>query len=123
MPGGKSAPLSDVRPWGRWEILLTEPSYQVKRITVQPGKRLSYQRHLKRQEHWLIVQGEALATLEGREIALKTGDALDIPFEAAHRIANVGKTDMVFIEVQRGSYFGEDDILRLEDDFGRAGKK
>ena len=112
---------SDARPWGRWEVLLEDPAYKVKRITVLPGGRLSYQRHKKRREFWTIVSGRALATLDGRQIPLAARETLAIPFGAAHRIANAGTEDMAFIEVQLGSYFGEDDIERLEDDYGRAG--
>ena len=111
----------DERPWGRWEILLDEPHYKVKRITVKPGKRLSYQKHAQRREHWAVVLGKALVTLDGKEIPLAVGGTIDIPLGGAHRIANVGDEDLVFIEVQLGSYFGEDDIERLEDDYGRAG--
>jgi len=107
-------------PWGRWEVLLDEPAYNVKRITVLPGERLSYQKHFKREEHWTVVEGRALVTLNGKDILLGTGQAIDIPREAAHRITNHGKSNLVFIEVQRGSYFGEDDIIRLEDDYGRT---
>ena len=101
---------------------MDEPGYKVKRITVLPGQRLSYQKHFKRQEHWIIVEGQALVTLDGRDIALKTGEYIDIPMESAHRIANPGSVPLVFIEVQRGSYFGEDDIVRLQDDYGREDK-
>ena len=114
-------PEGDERPWGRWEILSEEPNYKVKRITVKPGKRLSYQTHAKRREHWAVVQGKALVTLDGKETPLGPGGTVDIPVGGAHRIANSGDEDLVFIEVQLGSYFGEDDIVRLEDDFGRAG--
>jgi mannose-6-phosphate isomerase len=89
-------------------------------MVVHPGKRLSYQRHSKRAEHWFIVSGKALVTLDGVEIELEPGDAIDIPRGGAHRIASVGGTDLVFVEVQHGTYFGEDDIERLEDDFGRV---
>lgn len=106
-------------PWGRWEVLLDEPTYKVKRITVLSDKRLSYQKHFKREEHWTIVQGEALVTLDGREIPLQAGATIHIPCETAHRIANPGPHELVFIEVQRGTYFGEDDIVRLQDDYGR----
>src|SRR5262252_2734776 len=119
---GLSQAKSSTPPWGKWEVLLDEPNYKVKRIKVLPGKRLSYQKHFKRQEHWMIVEGEALVTLDGKEISLKTGDSIDIPMEAAHRIATMGKVPVVFIEVQRGSYFGEDDIVRLQDDYGREDK-
>jgi mannose-6-phosphate isomerase-like protein (cupin superfamily) len=107
-------------PWGRWEVLLDEPAYKVKRITVLPGKRLSYQKHYKREEHWTVVRGQALVTLDGRDISLNAGATLDIPCGAAHRIANAGSDELVFIEVQCGTYFGEDDIVRLQDDYGRA---
>lgn len=107
-------------PWGRWEVLLDAPDHKVKRITVDPGKRLSYQKHFKRQEHWFVVSGQALVTLDGEEISLTSGQSVDIHQEAAHRVANPGETPLVFIETQTGSYFGEDDIIRLEDDYGRA---
>lgn len=113
--------LSDERPWGRWEVLAEAPGYKVKRIVVRPGARLSYQRHAKRRELWTVAQGSALATLDGREIPLGPGSTLEIPLGAAHRIANAGQGEVVLIEVQLGSYFGEDDITRLEDDYGRAG--
>ena len=108
------------RPWGNYTVLDDdEPDHKVKRMVVHPGKRLSYQRHSKRAEHWFIVTGEARVTLDGVDIELVAGQAIDIPRESAHRIANVGSTDLVFVEVQHGTYFGEDDIVRLEDDFGR----
>jgi mannose-6-phosphate isomerase-like protein (cupin superfamily)/glycosyltransferase involved in cell wall biosynthesis len=107
-------------PWGRWEVLLDEPTYKVKRITVLPTKRLSYQKHFKRQEHWTIVQGQALVTLDGRDISLQAGETIDVPRGVAHRIANPGPENLIFIEVQDGTYFGEDDIIRLQDDYGRA---
>jgi len=107
-------------PWGKWEVLLDESRYKVKRITVNVGHRLSYQKHFKRKEHWMIVQGEGTVTLNGREVNLKSGEYVDIDFEVAHRIANYGSEPLVFIEIQQGSYFGEDDITRLEDDYGRS---
>lgn len=107
-------------PWGRWEVLLDEPNYKVKRITVLSGKRLSYQKHFKRKEHWMVVEGKAVVTLDGKEICLKEGETVDIPQEAAHRIANREDKQMTFIEVQQGEYFGEDDIIRLDDDYGRV---
>lgn len=106
-------------PWGRWEVLLDEPSYKVKRITVNSGHRLSYQKHFKRKEHWFLVQGAAIVTLNGQQVSVKAGEHIDIDYEVAHRIANQGTEPVVFIEVQQGSYFGEDDIIRLEDDYGR----
>lgn len=109
------------RPWGNYTVLDDDaPDHKVKRLVVRPGKRLSYQRHSRRAEHWFIVAGTAEVTLDGKLIRLQAGDSIDIPLEGAHRIANAGKDDVVLIEVQHGSYFGEDDIVRLEDDFGRV---
>jgi len=110
----------DRRPWGYYEVFADNPDYKVKRIVVYPGKRLSLQRHQRRSEHWHVIYGEGVATLEDREIILKAGDSIDIPQGAAHRMENCGKENMAFVEVQRGDYFGEDDIERLEDDFGRS---
>jgi mannose-6-phosphate isomerase len=109
------------RPWGNYTVLDDDaPDHKVKRIVVHPGKRLSYQRHSKRAEHWFIVSGTATVTLDGAVSTVEAGQSIDIPLEGAHRIANEGDTDVVFIEVQRGTYFGEDDIVRLEDDYGRG---
>jgi mannose-6-phosphate isomerase len=109
------------RPWGNYTVLDDGASdHKVKRLVVHPGKRLSYQRHSKRAEHWFIVAGTATVTLDGAVIQVPAGEAIDIPLESAHRVANEGSTDVVLIEVQRGTYFGEDDIVRLEDDFGRV---
>ncbi len=93
---------------------------KVKRIVVHPGKRLSLQRHRRRSEHWHFVKGEGLVTRDGEQIPVKEGDSLDIPLGSLHRIRNLGQSDLVVIEVQRGEYFGEDDIERVEDDFGRS---
>ena len=111
--------MTEPRPWGSYTILEERETYKVKRIEVLPAKRLSYQRHQKRDEHWVIVEGEAVVTLEGKDIPLSPGGSVDIPRMAAHRILNPGKSLLIFIEVQKGDYFGEDDIIRLEDDFGR----
>jgi mannose-6-phosphate isomerase len=110
----------DHRPWGYYTVLADEPDHKVKRIIVYPGKRLSLQRHRRRSEHWFLLGGEAVVTLDNREIRLRDGESVDIPQGAAHRIMNTGAVDLAFIEVQRGDYFGEDDIERLADDFGRA---
>jgi len=110
----------DHRPWGYYTVLADEPDHKVKRIIVYPGKRLSLQRHRRRSEHWFLLWGEALVTLDNREIRLRDGESVDIPQGAAHRIMNTGTVDLAFIEVQRGDYFGEDDIERLADDFGRS---
>lgn len=108
------------RPWGHYEVLLDEPTYKVKRIVVAPGKRLSLQRHGRRQEHWFFVQGEGLVTVGDEQLPVRGANAVDIPRGAAHRVHNPGREPLVFIEVQTGAYFGEDDIERLEDDYGRV---
>jgi mannose-6-phosphate isomerase len=110
----------DRRPWGTFTVLDEGKDYKVKRIEVLPGKRLSYQKHSKRAEHWVVVQGTAKVTLDDREIVVRTGEAVDIGIGAAHRVENPGEELLVFIEVQCGRYLGEDDIVRLQDDFGRA---
>jgi mannose-6-phosphate isomerase-like protein (cupin superfamily) len=110
----------DVRPWGEYLVLEDEATHKVKRITVRSGKRLSYQRHSRRAEHWYVVTGTATVTLDGADHVLGSGEAIDVPRGAAHRMANHGDEDLVFIEVQMGDYFGEDDIERLDDDYGRA---
>ncbi len=114
-----SALEHDDRPWGCYDVLSDEADSKVKRITVTPGCRLSYQRHSKRSEHWFIVSGTAVVTLDGADRTLQPGDAVDVPVGTAHRITNPGPAQVVFIEVQHGTYFGEDDIERLEDDYGR----
>ncbi len=109
----------DERPWGNYTVLDEGTGYKVKRIEVKPGRRLSYQKHAQRAEHWMVVEGEARVTLDGREISLVPGETIDIPIGAAHRMENPGESRMIFIEIQRGDYLGEDDIVRLQDDFGR----
>ena len=107
------------KPWGNYQTLYAGPGFQVKRIEVNPGCRLSLQKHFKRAEKWTVVQGEGYAVLEGRNIRVKTGSVVDITVEAPHRMANDAKSPLVFIEVQLGGYLGEDDIVRLEDDYNR----
>lgn len=114
-----NSPKYDERPWGTFTVLDEGETFKVKRIEVYSGKRLSYQKHAQRAEHWYVVQGIATVTLDGRDITLQAGEAVDIPQGTAHRIENPGAATMVFIEVQRGTYFGEDDIVRLQDDYGR----
>jgi mannose-6-phosphate isomerase len=118
VPG--SGPRADRRPWGYFVVLSDESDHKVKRIVVHPGKRLSLQRHRFRSEHWHVIRGEALVTRNRDEIPCRGGESVDIPLGAIHRIENRGESDLVFIEVQRGTYFGEDDIERFEDDFGRV---
>jgi mannose-6-phosphate isomerase len=116
-----NSPRYDERPWGTFTVLDEGENYKVKRIEVLPGKRLSYQKHAQRAEHWMVVAGEARVTLDGEEITVRAGETIDIAIGAAHRVENPGAEKMVFIEVQRGGYLGEDDIVRLSDDYGRAG--
>ena len=116
----ENAAKYDERPWGNYTILDEADDFKVKRIEVLPEKRLSYQKHAHRTEHWFVVRGTAKVTLNGAEVLVKAGQAVDIPVGTAHRVENPEKTDLlVFIETQTGDYFGEDDIVRLEDDFGR----
>jgi len=107
------------RPWGSFEILHEEDQMKVKRIIVKPGKRLSLQSHKHRSENWVILQGEAIVTLNDDEISRSPNQAIYIPAQVKHRIANPGKEDVVFVEVQTGTYLGEDDIVRYQDDFNR----
>ena len=118
--GSDNSPLFDRRPWGSFTVLDEGEGYKVKRIEVLAGKRLSYQRHARRAEHWMVVAGAARVTLDGGDIVVGCGETVDIPVGAAHRIENAGADTLVFIEIQRGDYLGEDDITRLEDDFGRV---
>lgn len=117
----ENSPKFDKRPWGTFTILDEGEGFKVKRIEVLPGKRLSYQKHSQRAEHWVVVSGAAKVTLDDKEITILAGEAIDIEIGAAHRVENTGKELLVFIEVQRGRYLGEDDIVRLQDDFGRTG--
>ena len=110
----------DRRPWGSYTVLEEASTFKVKRIEVLPRKRLSYQKHSKRAEHWFVVAGTAKVTLDDQEIMVGAGESIDIPIGAAHRVENPGDEDLIFIEVQRGTYLGEDDIVRLQDDFGRG---
>ena len=107
------------RPWGKYFVLADEPHYKLKRIEVQPGHRLSYQFHHKRQEQWTIIEGNATVILNDEEISLSYGESIFIPQGAKHRIMNQSDKLVVFIEVQTGTYFGEDDIVRIQDDYER----
>jgi mannose-6-phosphate isomerase-like protein (cupin superfamily) len=109
------------RPWGSFTILDEADFYKVKRLEVLPEMRLSYQRHRHRTEHWFVVQGTAKVTLNGKDFLVESGNAVDIKAGDAHRIQNPdAETTLVLIETQTGTYFGEDDIERIDDDFGRA---
>ncbi len=116
----QQASREDHRPWGFYEILSNSPDHKVKRITVYPDQRLSYQRHFRRSEHWFMISGKAVVTKNDVDIELIPGQAVDLPVQTWHRVRNSGPENTVFIEVQKGDYFGEDDIERSKDDYGRA---
>jgi mannose-6-phosphate isomerase-like protein (cupin superfamily) len=111
--------VSEPRPLGGFDVLSDQDSHKVKRLTVEPGQRLSYQRHAQRSEHWFILSSEGIVTIDGQAHQVAAGSAIDVPAGAAHRIENTGPEPLVLIEVQHGTYFGDDDIERLEDDYGR----
>lgn len=116
-----NSPTFDRRPWGSFTVLDESENYKVKRIEVLPNKRLSYQKHARRSEHWFVVRGIAKVTLNDAEILVKTGEAIDIGLGDKHRVENPdARETLVFIETQTGDYFGEDDIVRFDDDFGRT---
>ena len=117
-----STKREDKRPWGYYKVLADEIDHKVKRIVVFPSGELSLQRHKRRSEHWHVIKGEALVTLDDKQILVKTGESIDIPCGSKHRVANVSDKEIAFIEIQLGSYFGEDDIERFEDKYGRAGE-
>ena len=110
---------SDDRPWGRWEEYLNEDGYRVKRIIVHPGERLSLQKHAHRSEFWVIVSGTGVFTLDDSNRPIEPGDALHIPIGGIHRVQNAGETPLIIIETQMG-ICEEDDIIRIEDDYGRS---
>lgn len=109
----------DTRPWGNYKVLLDTKESKVKLISVLPGKRMSYQSHKLRSEQWTVIKGHLSIILENKEQELETGDSIFIPKESKHRAWNKTNEIVKFIEVQTGSYFGEDDITRYEDDFNR----
>ncbi len=114
------APNAVHRPWGSFESVIGGAHYQVKRIVVSPGRKLSLQYHHHRAEHWTVVAGTAHVTLDDEVVELARNESIFIPLGATHRLDNRGNSDVVVIEVQCGDYLGEDDIVRVEDDFGRA---
>lgn len=113
------APSKEERPWGNYTVLHVGKNFQVKVIEVEAGKRISLQFHRRRDEHWTIVSGAARVTKGETTFLIGENETVHIPREVTHRIENVGAAPLVFVEVQCGDYFGEDDIVRLEDDFGR----
>ena len=108
------------RPWGSYTVLEDERGYKIKRIVVKPGKRLSLQKHYHRNEHWIVVSGTATVTVSERNFLLRENESTFIRMGEVHRLANEGKIPVVLIEAQVGSYTGEDDIVRLQDDFNRS---
>ncbi|MFM7228992.1 MAG: phosphomannose isomerase type II C-terminal cupin domain [Cyanobacteriota bacterium] len=107
------------RPWGWYETVLDEGTYLIKRLWIEPGQRLSLQRHRHRQEHWVVVAGGGELHLDGREASVQMGQSVHIPMGAVHR-ATAGGAGLLIVEVQRGEHLSEDDIERLSDDYGRA---
>jgi mannose-1-phosphate guanylyltransferase/mannose-6-phosphate isomerase len=124
VPAPRLAPTQaegrESRPWGWYETLQGGPGFQVKRIVVDPGGRLSLQKHAHRAEHWLVVLGVADVELDGVRCVLQRTESIEIPLGAVHRLANSGALPLEVIEVQFGTYLGEDDIVRLEDAYGRV---
>ena len=109
------------RPWGSYRVLLDEEYCKVKKISILPGQSISYQYHKKRLEDWIIVQGSGKVRLDSDEFSVGPGDKIHIPKLLMHSIQNTEKQmPLVFIEVQTGDYFGEDDIVRIEDMYGRS---
>ena len=108
------------RPWGNYFKLYQESGVWVKRVEINPGGRLSLQKHNKRSEKWIFVTGKGLAIIADKKIFVEPGSILDIPFDTVHRIGNAGDEKLVFIEVATGEYLGEDDITRIQDDYERG---
>ena len=115
----KTAKDNGERPWGNYKILYSDDNTKVKLITVNPHSRLSYQTHKHRKEVWTIVKGSLIVILDGATILSGIGQSIQIPLGSAHRAWNQSNSEVQFIEVQTGTYFGEDDIIRLEDDYER----
>lgn len=111
--------MKEQRPWGHYTVLLDSETHKVKELFVSTDQRLSYQYHYKRDEHWFIISGVATIVLDDKEIVLTPGESIDIKREQKHRIQNFGTEPVVLIETQTGEYFGEDDIVRIEDDYNR----
>lgn len=111
--------MEEHRPWGYFAVLSEDEEYKLKKIVVYSGQRLSLQRHRHRSEHWFVLKGEAVVTRNNEELALKKGQSIDIPLGAWHRVMNPGKNDLEIVEVQTGDSFDENDIERMEDDYGR----
>jgi mannose-1-phosphate guanylyltransferase/mannose-6-phosphate isomerase len=113
-------PLTEHRPWGSFTRLEDGHHYRIKRITVPPGRRLSLQMHHHRSEHWVVVNGTARVTLDGKEFLLRKGESTFVPIGAVHRLENPGLIPLEIIEVQIGDHITEDDIVRFSDDYHRS---
>lgn len=111
------------RPWGTYTVLEENRHYKIKRIEVLPGQRLSLQKHHHRSEHWIVVSGTALVTCGEQQYMVNINESTFIPIGEQHRLENPGKIPLVIIEVQSGEYLGEDDIVRFQDDYQRAGEQ
>ena len=109
------ATVTESRPWGQYTVLKDEDHFKLKHIVVEPGQRLSLQKHEKREEHWVVIKGAGLMTLDAQEYTVAPGSYINIPLGAVHRMHNTGTERIEFVEIQLGSYFGEDDIIRLAD--------
>lgn len=109
----------EIRPWGKYDVILDSPYCKVKKITVFPKQRLSYQFHQKRKETWTVIKGNLTIILNGEKLFRGVGQSIKIPLGIKHRAWNETEEEVEFIEVQTGKYFGEDDIIRLEDDYNR----
>jgi mannose-6-phosphate isomerase len=119
-PAASRAGETERRPWGSFQVLEEGADYKVKRLVVEPGHRLSLQRHRFRAEHWVVIAGSPRVQVGSRTRRLNTRGTVTIPRGAWHRIENPGRVTVVIIEVQHGTYLGEDDIIRRQDDYGRA---
>jgi len=108
------------RPWGSWHVLDEGEGYKVKRIEVMPGQRLSYQTHEHRSEHWIVVSGTATCVIDGADVVVNQNETIFVEVGQAHRITNMHDDKLMIIEIQGGAYTGEDDIVRLQDDYGRT---
>ena len=107
------------KPWGTYQNLLDSEECKVKKIVILPNQRPSYQYHYKRTEVWIVVKGTGLVTIDDKDQVVKEQSIVVVPTMCKHRIKNTGSEQLIFIEVQMGSYFGEDDIVRVSDDYGR----
>lgn len=112
--------ITESRPWGNYTVLLDDDKCKVKKITINANQAPSYQYHHKRNEYWIVIKGKGTLKLDDEYKELKEGDSVFIPKLSKHQFKNTGDTDLEFIEIQTGEYFGEDDIVRLQDNYGRS---